>query len=153
MGKKLENHTVRVLKAERDGEPIPSAVFLPPALRDQPNVVYGFSGELPDVKQNLIRIQNEADPVGMLIAIAMGQPIATHTIKKVQDGTWTIVTKYETLDLNNPVRVNVIKHLSDKVIPRISVRATQGKKGAELPSSAEWEATIGGAADRHDDED
>ncbi len=151
MGKNLEKHTVKALKADKKGEPVPAVVFLPPALRDQPNAVYAFTGELPDVKQNLVRIQQECDPVGLLIAIATGMPVATHTIKKGPDGEWIVETSYETLSLGNPIRERVIKHLSDKVIPRISVRATQGGKGNAKAGDAEWEATIGGAAEKEDD--
>lgn len=151
--KNLEKHTTLALKAFEKDEPVPSAVFLPPALRDAPNVVYAFSGELPDVKQNLVRIQNECDPVGLMIAIAMGMPVATHYIKKNDDGSYRVETKYETLPLDSPLRERVIRCLGDKVIPRISVRATTGKGGAEKPESAEWEAAIGSAAERADDDE
>lgn len=151
--KHLEKHTALALKALENDEPVPTAVFLPPALRDAPNVVYAFSGELPDVKQNLVRIQNECDPVGMMIAIAMGMPIATHYIKKGKDGEWIVETKYETLPLDSPLRERVIRSLADKVVPRVSVRATTGGKGAEKPGDAEWEAALGGAAERHDDDE
>lgn len=149
---KLEQHSVRALKASKAQEPVPSAVFLPPALREQPNVVYAFTGELPDVKQNIVRIQEECDPVGMLIAIAMGMPVATHSVKKNADGEWEVTTKYDTIPLDNPIRERIIKHLADKVIPRISVRATQGKKGSAKPEGAEWEATLGAAAEKDDAE-
>lgn len=141
--KKLERHTVAALKAVQKGEPVPSAVFLPPALRGAPNVVHAFTGEVPDVQQNLVRIQQEADPVGLLIAIATGQPIATHYIDK--DGN--VETKYETLPLTSSIRERVIKALADKVVPRLSVKASKPTKSGK---DAEWEATIGGAAERSD---
>jgi len=150
--KQLEKHTALAIKAFSKGEAFPSAVFLPPALRDAPNVVYAFSGELPDVKQNLVRIQNECDPVGMMIAIAMGMPIATHHIKgKDENGEWIVETKFETLPLDSPLRERIIRTLGDKVIPRISVRATQPKAAGDSGAS-EWEATLGSAAERLEDE-
>lgn len=140
--KKLEAHTGNALKAIIKEEPIPSVVFLPPALRDSPNVIYAFTGETPSLEQNLIRIQQECDPVGLLIAIATGQPVATHTIEA--DGT--VTTKFETLPLSSPIRERVIRTLADKVVPRLSVK-TKGKKDGK---DAEWIATVGGAAERND---
>jgi len=149
---KLEQHTIRALKAVKKDEPVPSAVFLPPALRNAPNAVYAFTGELPNVKQNMIRIQEECDPVGMLIAIATGMPVATHSVKKNADGEWEIETKYQSLPIDNPIRERVIKTLADKVIPRMSVKTTiPSKKGRAEEGEAEWEATLGSAAERHED--
>lgn len=141
--KKLERHTVKALKAVMKDEPIPSAVFLPPALRDGPQAVYAFTGEMPNVQSNLVRIQQEADPVGLLIAIATGQPIMTHYVD--EDGN--ITTKYETLPLTSSIRERVIRTLADKVVPRLSVKATKPTKDGK---DAEWMATVGGAAERAD---
>lgn len=154
--RKLEKHTANALKAVEKDEPVPAAVFLPPAQRDAPNVVYAFTGELPDIKQNLVRIQQECDPVGLLIAIATGQPVATYEVKKGKNGEQEVKVKYETLPLSSPVRERVIRHLADKVVPRLSVKATQ--RGGKDPNKgdgdgdAEWEASIGNAAERHDEE-
>lgn len=140
--KNLAKHTTVALKAAIADEPVPSAVFLPPAQRGGRQVVYSFGTALPNVKQNMIRIENEADPIGLLIAIATGQPIATHTI----DAEGNLKTRYETLPLSSPVRAQVIKHLADKILPRLSVKHT--KVDEKTGDTSEWEAMVGGAADR-----
>ena len=144
--KEFEKHSVKALKADKDGEPIPSAVFLPPALQQgKVRAVHAFETALPDIQANIARIQNECDPVGLMIAIAMGMPVATHTI----DADGKLVTKYETLPLNNPIRDRMIRHLADKVLPRISVKQTKTTKKDD--TTDEWEATIGNAAERSED--
>lgn len=147
--KKLEAHTARALKALAKNEPVPSVVFLPPAQRTQKQrVAYAFNGNMPDVKANLVRIQDEADPIGLAIAIATGQPIATHTIQ--EDGS--VVTKYETLPLTSPLRERMIRWLGDKVQPRLSMRKTHTTKSdGSSEDKSEWEAMTGAAAERDDE--
>ena len=110
----LKRHTTRILKLD-DG-PIPEAVFLPPAIRGKMvNVIYETKGKPISIERHVVRIQEETDPIGLLIAIANGQPVPTITIDK--DGNQHV--KFETLDLKD--RVPVIKFLSDKVLPRMSI--------------------------------
>ena len=118
---------------------IPEAVFLPPAIRGKmPNAIYVTDGKPVKMSTHIVRIQDETDPVGLLIAIANGQPVPTFTIDK--DGN--METKFETLDLKD--RIPVIKFLSDKVLPRMSVN-----KKIDTPDSG-WEATLENAGERDD---
>jgi hypothetical protein len=148
--KKLEAHTARALKALNKGEQVPSVVFLPPAQRtNKQRVAYAFNGNMPDVKANLVRIQDEADPIGLAIAIATGQPVATHTI----DEEGNVKTKYETLPLTSPLRERMIRWLGDKVQPRLSMRKTRTTKNGNTEDKDEWEALTGAAAERDDEKD
>lgn len=120
---------------------IPEAVFVPPAIRGKMvHTQFVTDGKPIDIKQHVIRIQDEADPVGMLIAIANGQPIPTFTIDA--DGKTSV--KYETLDLKD--RITVIKFLSDKVLPRMSVF----KKMTGKDPDDGWTAALTNAAERND---
>jgi hypothetical protein len=94
--------------------------------------------EAPSVKENVIRIASESDPIGLLIAIANGQPISTFAVN--EDGE--VVTAYETLPLKE--RLKVIFHLADKVLPRMQVT----KKSGTTPKDDAWEATLDNAGGR-----
>lgn len=146
---KMEGHTAKVLKAVKNDLGVPEPVFLPPALRGAQVAKY-FSGQGPNIKENLVRIYEEADPVGYLIAIATGQPVATfHTYK--QDGEWKTRVEYKSLDIDNPIRLRAIQHLADKVIPKLTQK-TKRKADENNDVESEWTATLGGAAERYDDE-
>jgi hypothetical protein len=106
--KPLENHTAVALKKVQANQPVPSYVFLPPAMRK----VGVFQGTAPDVKAQLARIENEADPVGLLMAVAMGQPVARFDVN--EDGE--VVPSYETLPISSRYRLKVIEYLADKVL-------------------------------------
>lgn len=137
--KELKRYTTRALKLE-DG-PIPEAVFLPPAIRGRMvNTVYETKGKPVSIQQHVVRIQEETDPVGLLIAIANGQPVPTVIIDK--DGNQDV--KFETLDLKD--RLSVIKFLSDKVLPRMSIN-----KKVDPGNDDGWEATLSNAAEHDDD--
>lgn len=134
--RELKKYTTRALSLEDSA--VPEAVFVPPAMRGKMvNVQYVTDGKPTDMKTHIIRIQDEVDPVGMLIAIANGQPIPTITIDA--EGKKTV--KYEVLDLKD--RIPVIKFLSDKVLPRMSVN-----KKMEKGKDSTWEATLTNAGDR-----
>jgi hypothetical protein len=141
--KQYKNHAIKALKAIQKDEPVPGPVFLPPALRGTPGVVHVFTTDVPDIKDNIARIYNEADPIGMLIAIATGMPVATHKI----DPAGKLHTVYETLPLNSPIRERVIRHLADKVMPRMSTTQKTTKENDD-GSTTEWEATLSNAAAR-----
>lgn len=140
---RFKNHALKALHATMKDEPVPAAVFLPPAQR----VSHVFNTQMPEMKDNLVRIQNECDPIGMLIAIATGIPVATHYI----DGDGMLTTQYETLPLNSPIRERILKSLADKIMPRMSITKTTKREEANGDVS-EWEATLGNAASRDDDE-
>lgn len=128
--KELKRYTTRAMMLEEGS--VPEAVFVPPAMRGRiVQTQYVTDGKPTKLETHIVRIQDETDPVGLLIAIANGQPIAT--IRIDAEGNQTVV--YETLDLKD--RVPVIKFLSDKVLPRMSVN-----KKMEPGKDASWEATL-----------
>jgi hypothetical protein len=135
----LKKYTTKAMKLEEGA--VPEAVFLPPAIRGKMvHAQYVTDGKPVDIKQHVIRIQDECDPVGLLIAIANGQPVATFTVD--EDGE--TCAAFETLPLKD--RITVIKFLSDKVLPRMSVfKKVDAKKG-----DAGWEATLTNAGERED---
>ncbi len=137
--RELKRYTTRALKLE-DGA-VPMAVFVPPAIRDKMvNVQYVTDGKPISLDQHIVRIQDETDPVGLLIAIANGQPVPTFTI----DAEGKTKIAYETLSLKD--RIPVIKFLSDKVLPRMSIN-----KKIEEGKDAGWEATLTNAEERDDE--
>lgn len=128
--RELKRYTTRAMKLEEGS--VPEAVFVPPAMRGRlVQTQYVTNGKPIRLEQHIVRIQDEADPVGMLIAVAMGQPIPTTTIN--DDGE--AITKFETLPLKD--RIPVMKFLSDKVLPRMSVN-----KKIEPGKDDAWEATL-----------
>ena len=136
--RELKKYTTLAMELETSS--IPKAVFLPPAIRGKMvNVQYVTDGKPIALDQHIIRIQDETDPVGLLIAIANGQPVPTFTI----DDKGETVIKYETLDLKD--RIPVIKFLSDKVLPRMSIN-----KKIAGGKDAGWEATLDNAGERND---
>ncbi len=136
----LKANSELALKAPPD-TPIPSGVWLPPSIRGQDVRVsheIAVTREAPSVSENVIRINSEADPIGLLIAIANGQPISTFAVNDEGE----VITAYETLPLKE--RLKVIFHLADKVLPRMQVT----KKTGGAPKDDEWQATLDNAGGR-----
>ena len=135
--KNIEKHTANALKAVQDGAHVPANVFLPPALRK----TQIFQGTPPDVQAQRARIENEADPVGLLIAIAIGQPVPEFHVSESGE----VGVTYETLSINNRYRLKVIEYLADQVL-----------KGQDTPKQGSedvsWAAAIRSAAQRAEDE-
>lgn len=147
MSKKFEKHTAQALRDVTNLDQTPSAVFLPPALRKAG--VYKFDGTPPDIKGNMVRIHDEADPIGMMIAIAVGMPVATYNVKKQPDGALAYDIDYETLPLDSPIRERMIRALADKIMPRMSIsKAYVETKDTTDPAKAEWDALLNNAAVR-----
>ncbi len=124
-----------------EGAAIPSGVWLPPTIRDEPVRVshdVAITRDPPSVQENVIRINGESDPIGLLIAIANGQPISTFAVNEAGE----VEIAYETLPLKE--RLKVIFHLADKVLPRMQVTK---KTGAD-PKDDEWQATLDTASNR-----
>ncbi len=133
--KDLKRHTTRALRLE-DGT-VPEAVFVPPAIRGKMvTVQYVTDGKPTDMSTHMVRIEQEADPVGMLIAVAMGQPIPTFQVG--EDGE--IQTVFESLSLKD--RLPIMRYLADKILPRMSVN-----KKIEAGKDDAWEATITNAGE------
>ena len=139
MGKSLKAYSEQAISAP-DGQPIPTNVWLPPKIRDN-NVRVAhdvvLTREPPNVTENMARIQAETDPVGLLIAIANGQPVGTFVV----DESGNVSVEYETLPL--AARISVIRYLSDKILPRMSVSK---KVPAKEGDAGSWEAVVSNAA-------
>jgi len=132
----LKKYTTRALKLEEGN--VPQAVFVPPAMRGKAVLTQYVINDKPvDIQQHVVRIQQECDPVGLLIAIANGQPVPTVTIDESGEPT----AAFETLPLKD--RITVIKFLSDKILPRMSIN-----KKIEKGQDDVWEATLSNASER-----
>lgn len=137
----LKQNTELALKAP-EGAPVPQAVWLPPSVRGNPPRVVqniAINKDAPSVHDNIIRITENSDPIGMLMAIANGQPVATFSIN--EDGE--VVAAYETLTLKE--RLGVIRFLADKVLPKMSMVITSPQKPGDKDA---WAATVENAAGR-----
>lgn len=150
MSKKFEKHTAAALRELNKGEDIPSAVFLPPALRGSKRVAYTYDGTPPDVLKNITRIHNEADPIGMMMAIALGMPVATYHLQQNADGSHSYNVVYETLPLDNPIRERMVRALADKIMPRMSVNKTYVETSTKDDDPNEWMTIISNAAARNE---
>lgn len=131
-----------------EGAVVPKHVWLPPALRDkQIRVIQDVAVTTapPSISDNVIRISAEADPIGMLIAVANGQPIASYEVTESGE----VVQKYETLTLIQ--RLQVMKYLADKVIPKMSMVHTVMEDKRKDPDPHSWDATVKKAAGKADD--
>jgi hypothetical protein len=136
--KPIEQHTAVALKKVQESQPVPSHVFLPPAMRK----IGVFNGTPPDIKQQVARIEGEADPVGLLVAIAIGQPVPRFDV----DDEGNITPTYETLPLANRYRLKVIEYLADKVL--------QGRVTKEQSSVDQgWAAALRLAAEAAEDDE
>ena len=136
----LKRNTELALKAP-EGVIVPEHVFLPPAIRGQDIRVIqdiAVSSAPPSIKDNIVRITEQCDPIGLLMAVAMGQPVACFGV----DDQGNVTIEYETLPLKE--RLQTIRFLADKVIPRMSIT----KKVDAPVDSAAWEATLENAASR-----
>jgi hypothetical protein len=136
----LKKHSELALKAPPD-TPIPAGVWLPPSIRGEKVRVsqdIAVTRNPPSVTENVIRIEADSDPIGLLIAIANGQPIASFSVNEAGE----VLTAYETLPLKE--RLKVIFHLADKVLPRMQVTKKSG--GKEKDDA--WEATLDNASNR-----
>lgn len=140
----FSKHMAQALKAAQNDQPIPNAVFLPPALRGSRNIVYAMSkNNIPSIHENTVRIANEADPIGLIIAVALGQPVPTYHV--TADGELKV--KYETLPLKSSVRERMIKFLADRILPRMSVKETRHTSpDGQSSSMTEWETLLGAAS-------
>jgi len=115
----LHDATKKALVAADTGEPTDLPVWIPPAIRGkEPAIIKELpvnKEKLIDIKANLIRIQTEADPIGMIMAVAMGIPVPVYRV--AENGE--VLCHTETLSLKD--RMMYAKWLGDRVIPKMSV--------------------------------
>lgn len=143
--KPFEKYTAAALKAVEDNNHVPAHVYMPPALRDNKQVQYIFKNKPPEIEQHIARIEAEADPIGLLIAIAIGQPVPEFSVGP--DGEVTV--DFRSLSVDNRYRMKAIEYLADKVLPSMTMTKKHTKKS---DGQETWEATISAAASRSGDE-
>lgn len=141
--KPFEKYTAAALKAVDQEEHVPAHVYMPPALRNAQPAQYIFKNKPPDIDQHLARIEAEADPIGLLIAIAIGQPVPEFTV--TPEGGVSV--EFQSLPINNRYRMKAIEFLADKVMPSMTVSKKHTKKS---DGQETWEATLTAAAGRHE---
>ena len=145
--KVLHDATRRALVAVDAGEPTDLPVWVPPAIRGKrPAIIKELQvsrDQVLDIKANLVRIQTEADPIGMIMAVAMGIPVPVYRVQA--DGS--VICEPQTLSLKD--RMMYAKWLGDRVIPKMSVNF---KIKDESGDSAGFSSIVEAAANRVDDE-
>lgn len=94
--------------------------------------------EMPDVTQQVARIQEECDPVGFLMDVINGHPIECH----YADSDGNITTINETASLKQ--RIDAAKYLGKIVVPSQSVH-----KHAHLHKAEDsWEQMVKHASNK-----
>lgn len=106
-----------ILKQAKDGVTPDVMVYRPAQVngKNVKEVTIIKEQPLPSIKDNIIRIVNEADPMGILIAAAQGQLFEFHVVDKHGN----IETYYESVDLGQ--RLKIARYLADKVMPRLGI--------------------------------
>lgn len=74
--------------------------------------------QMPDVREQIIRIYNEADPIGFLNDVVNGKMIETHDVVE-KDGMMEVVTTYVQPTIKQ--RIDVAKYLAEKYMPKMAV--------------------------------
>jgi hypothetical protein len=144
MAQDLEKFTSDLEEAIDSGTGIQSPIYTPPMLRGKrTKVLYALKQKSPTIRENVVRIETEADPIGLLIAIANGIPVASFHID--EDGN--ITTKYETAPLK--LRLQASRSLLDKVMPKVSVQASLTSK--HKGDDSRIAALVGRAEADHDE--
>lgn len=98
---------------------VPDYVYVPPTVRDNAPTIRRDNMPTirpPTVEESVIRIHENVDPLGQLIAMANGQPILTFKITKDGD----IEPQYEVLPLAQ--RMQLLKYLDGRITPRMSMQ-------------------------------
>ena len=127
-------------------------VFYPPALK--PKGLQKFGDGAPvvppnvilDVKENMLRIAEHADPIGFLIAVAQGVPVPHFYVDQEGDDkeNAAILQDYVVLDLKQ--RVEIMKFLAERIAPRLSVQTIHDSSKSDDPAS--WASITLRAAER-----
>ncbi len=88
----------------------------PPVFTNRPQAVKIHSaGNVTHIRDNLVRIEQEADPLGFLIAVQRGDLIPVHTV----DADGDLITTYQQAGLAD--RITTAKFLVNKLLPNLSV--------------------------------
>jgi hypothetical protein len=138
----LDKWTDHALAAADVGKGLSPLVYLPPMLKGKrPTVVEG--GALlnpPTVKENIVRIHDELDPIGMLMAAAAGLPLVAWIVTR--DGQVEEIS--EVLPLKD--RIKIAQWLGDRVMPRLRAGIVEHRKPPKDEDEDGWEAKLQAAA-------
>lgn len=120
-----------------DERGIPPEVYLPPAIRNKKTKAVSIAAPVA-VQDNIVRITNDGDPVGQLVALMNGMAVPSYVIQ--EDGSVQMI--YETATMAQ--RISIAKWLGDRVMPKVSVSVTKDMDN-------DWEANLRNAAVRQED--
>lgn len=142
--------TKNAIQKAMEGQLIPPQVYLPPVFVDRKELVTSWDGfdkyKPPTIAQQRIRINVECDPVGQLMAIANGLPIASYVVHppKEEGGEPTVEIRYETADLKT--RIMLLQQMQGKVVSDLSRTTEKKDKDDANEDDAEWERLTRDAA-------
>lgn len=120
-----------------DEQGLPPEVYIPPTIRGKNSKAVSVAVPVT-VSDHIVRITNDGDPIGQLIALMNGQPVPSFVVK--EDGTLDVVLQTATISQ----RISIAKWLGDRVMPKTNVTL---KKDLDH----EWEASLRNAAARSPD--
>jgi regulator of extracellular matrix RemA (YlzA/DUF370 family) len=117
-----------------DKKPLPPEVYIPPTIRGKKS--RAVSIQVPvELSEHIVRITNDGDPIGQLIALMNGQPVPSFVV--TDDGELDVILQTATV----AQRISIAKWLGDRIIPKTNLHL---KKDLDN----EWEAISRNAAQR-----
>lgn len=123
---------VAMQEAVIEEQGVPANVYLPPKINGRKTRAVAIKGPVT-VSDNIVRIHEDCDPIGALIALANGQPVATYIVTESGDTK----TVYETATLAQ--RISIAKWLGDRAMPKVNVSLRKDMDD-------DWEASLRQAA-------
>jgi hypothetical protein len=137
--KKLVGTALKTLELALDGElrPLTPAVFVPPGVRMHfaenrtareiiEEECRKAGGGVPTYEDDILRIQQEVDPIGMANAIVSGMSIPVY-VPQVGGGVKVAYVQVSTRE-----RMKILHKLMDRVLPPSSPRKAKGKDADEM---------------------
>lgn len=122
-----------MVEATQTGE-VPPMAYLPPTINGKPTRIDERVAKrgIPTVRDNIVRIQREADPLSFLIAVSNGQLFPVHIVQPNGE----IATVYEMPTLNQ--RIRAAQYLAEKMMPKMGVIKVVDDRppGAPVPAGA-----------------
>lgn len=136
--KKLVGTALKTLELALDGElrPLTPAVFIPPGVRVHfaenrtareiiEEECKKAGGGVPSYEDDILRIQQEVDPIGMANAIVSGMSIPVY-VPQAGGGV-----KVAYVQISTRERMKILHKLMDRVLPPSSPRKAKGGKDAD----------------------
>lgn len=138
----LEKWTEHAMQLADLGKSLPPVVYLPPVIAGKRPTVIGDAvlTAPPTIKENIVRIHECLDPIGMLMAAASGMPMVAWLVNR--DGS--VEEIMEVLSLKE--RIKIAQWLGDRVQPRLRAGMVMHKGKSKDGDEDEWEAELQKAA-------